>query len=85
MNPEWIVAICAGVTLLILWSVTIIGCAVWLMDKMKTLKEEIIADFDTKHAANQMRYDALAVLVTRHETVLNPEFNGAGKHVSRHQ
>jgi hypothetical protein len=78
MKPEWIVAICAAVTLLILWSTTIIGAAIWLMSKLKEMKEEILADFDTKHRENGQKVEALQVLVTRHETILEPEFNGSG-------
>jgi hypothetical protein len=78
LNPEWIVAICAGVTLLILWSTTIIGGAIWLMRQLKELKIEILADFQAKHKENEKKVEALQVLVTRHETILEPEFNGAG-------
>jgi len=85
MDPEWIVAICAGVTLLILWTTTIIGGAVWLMGKLKELKEEILADFDLKHKANEQTVKAIEALVMRHDIQLNPEFNGSGKHIARHQ
>jgi hypothetical protein len=76
MDPQWIIAICAGVTLLILWSTTIIGAAVWLMSKLKEMKEEILEDFDKKHKENKEKVDALDALVTRHEIILEPEFNG---------
>jgi hypothetical protein len=76
MDPQWIIAICAGVTLLILWSTTIIGGAIWLMRQLKELKTEILADFDNKHQENSRKVDALETLVIRHETILEPEFNG---------
>jgi hypothetical protein len=78
MDPQWIIAICAGITLLILWSTTIIGAALWLMGKLKEMKEEILEDFDAKHRENSKKVDALEVLVIRHETILEPEFNGGG-------
>ena len=79
MTPEWILAICAGVTLLILWSTTIIGGAIWLMRQLKDLKAEILADFQSKHDANANTVRALEALVMRHDIALNPEFNGTGK------
>jgi hypothetical protein len=79
MNPEWIVAICAGVTLLILWTSTVIGGAIWLMKQFKTLKEEILEDFDIKHSANATTVKALEALVIRHDLILEPEFNGSGR------
>lgn len=79
MNPEWIVAICAGVTLLILWTSTVIGGAIWLMRQFKTLKEELLADFGAKHDANAATVKALEALVIRHDLILEPEFNGSGR------
>lgn len=79
MNPEWIVAICAGVTLLILWTSTVIGAAIWLMRQFKTLKEEILKDLDKKHQANETTVKALEALVIRHDLILEPEFNGSGR------
>ena len=82
LTPEWVLAICAGVTLLILWTGTVIGAAVWLMSKLNDLKDEILADFNAKHQANEIRVKALDELVMRHDIILNPEFNGSmgGKH-----
>lgn len=77
MTAGWFEAICAGVTLLILWSVTVIGGTVWLSNRLTELKDEIIQDFDKKHAANQTRYDALNTIVIRHDTILNPEWRSA--------
>lgn len=79
MNPEWIVAICAGVTLLILWTTTVIGGAVWLMRQFKSLKDEILRDFNAKHDANATTVKALEALVIRHDLILEPEFNGSGR------
>lgn len=78
MDPQWIIAICAGITLLILWSTTIIGAAVWLMAKLNAMKREILADLEIKHSENSRKVAALETLVVRHETILEPEFNGAG-------
>lgn len=78
MDPQWIMAICAGITLLILWSTTIIGGAIWLMRQLKELKKEILDDFERKHKENARKVDALETLVIRHETILEPEFNGTG-------
>lgn len=79
MDPQWIIAIAAGVTLLILWTTTVIGGAVWLMKQFKGLKEEILKDFDTKHSANTTAVRALEALVIRHDLILEPEFNGSGR------
>lgn len=79
MNPEWIVAICAGVTLLILWTSTVIGGAIWLMKQFKALKEEILKDLDDKHKTNALTIQALETLVMRHDLILEPEFNGSGR------
>lgn len=79
MTPEWILAICAGVTLLILWTTTVIGGAIWLMRQFKALEERILRDFNAKHEANATVVEALKVLVMRHDVILQPEFNGTGK------
>jgi hypothetical protein len=79
MNPEWIVAICAGVTLLILWTTTVIGGAVWLMRQLKDLKAEILGDFSAKHKDNEAVIQAMEQLVMRHDLILEPEFNGSGR------
>lgn len=79
MTPEWIIAICAGVTLLILWTSTVIGAAIWLMGKLKELKDEILDDFNAKHSANDETVKALEALVIRHDLILDPEFNGSGR------
>ena len=74
MTPGLAEAIFAGVTLFILWTVTVLGGGVWLMSQLKTLKTEILADFDSKHKANEMTVKALNELVIRHDTILNPEW-----------
>lgn len=79
MTPEWILAICAGVTLLVLWTTTVIGGAIWLMRQFKALKEEILRDFEAKHATNTTTVKALEALVIRHDLILEPEFNGSGR------
>lgn len=85
MNPEWIVAGCALATLLILWTGTTVGVIVWLNKQFKSVKKEILEDFNMKHNANAITVEALQALVMRHDILLNPEFNGTGKHSSRHQ
>lgn len=79
MSPSWIAAICAAITLLILWTSTVIGGAVWLMRQFKALKEEILSDFEVKHSANATTVKALEALVMRHDIILEPEFNGSGR------
>jgi len=86
LTPEWVLAICAGVTLLIFWTATIIGGAIWLMSKLKELKDEILADFNAKHEANAETVKALHVLVMRHDVLLDPEFNnGSGNRSAKHR
>ena len=86
MDPQWIVAICAGVTLLILWTSTIIGGAVWLMDKLNKLKTEILDDFNLKRRGQrgEREGDAGGVGALRHDILLNPG-RGTGKHIARHR
>ena len=67
-------AICAGVTLLILWTGTVIGAVNWISKRIKDAKTEILADFDRKYEDNSRTIKALEVLVIRHDTWLNPEF-----------
>ncbi len=78
-DPAWIAAICAVVTLLILWTTTVIGGAIWLMRQFRDLKQEILSDFDKKHSANTQTVHALEALVIRHDLILEPEFNGSGR------
>jgi len=78
LDPQWIIALAALGTLAILWTSTVIGGMVWLGRRFDDLKAEILTELNAKHDSNQMRYDALATLVTRHETILDPEFNGSG-------
>lgn len=70
---------CAAGGLLITWTSSIAGATIWLMRRLDGIKKEILTELNAKHEANQIRYDALATLVTRHETILDPEFNGTGK------
>jgi hypothetical protein len=74
---QWIMVIFAGVTLLILWTSTVIGAAIWLMSKLNELKKEILDDFKNKHEENSKKVQAMEVLVMRHDLILEPEFNGS--------
>lgn len=78
-DPQWILAICAVITLVIFWSATVVGVGIWLMQKLKELKDEILADFKVKHEENSRKVQAMEVLVMRHDLILEPEFNGTGK------
>ncbi|MBR0693696.1 hypothetical protein [Bradyrhizobium lablabi] len=78
MTPEWVLAICAGVTLAILWTGTVIGAVLWITNRLNEMKAEILADFKAKHQANELTVKALESLVIRHDVILNPEFNGGG-------
>ena len=78
MDPQWIVAVCAVITLLVLLTTTVIGAVVWLNGQFKSLKKEILDDFQLKHDENSRKVAALETLVIRHETILDPEFNGTG-------
>lgn len=77
LTPEWVLAICAGVTLLILWTGTVIGAVLWLTSKLENMKAVILADLNDKHESNSQTVKALEVLVMRHDVILNPEFNGS--------
>lgn len=71
-------AIFAGITLLILWSSTVLGAGIWLMNRMNQLRDDILKDFNLKHEANAQTVKALEVLVIRHDVMLNPEFGARG-------
>jgi hypothetical protein len=73
----------AGVSLLIVYTVTILGGATWLNNKFQAMKNEIIADFNAKHASNAETVKALEVLVIRHDTMLNPEWRSESYHRQR--
>lgn len=71
MTPQLIIA---GCTLLIFWTVTVLGGATWLQNQLKSVKTEILSDFDKKHNANNIRIEAMNELLIRHDVLLNPEF-----------
>jgi hypothetical protein len=74
--PEWNVVF-AGVSLLVLWTGTVIGAAIWIMGKMADLKDQILKRLD----ADKEKVQAIEMLVIRHDTILNPEFtSGRGRH-----
>jgi len=83
MDPQWIIAGAAAVTLLITWTSTVVGAALWVVGKINKVKAEILADINTKHNENRIRVDAMQALLIRHDTILDPEFNGSGKHTVR--
>lgn len=79
MDPQWITAACVAAGLLITWTTSIATAAIWLMRRLDAIKKEILEDFDSKHKENNRKVAALETLVIRHETILDPEFNGSGK------
>ena len=85
MDPQWIIAACAAVGLLITWTSTVVGAALWVAGKINKMKQEILADFEAKHTENTRKVAALETLVIRHDTILDPEFNGSGRSRSGRQ
>lgn len=83
MTPEIFTAICAGVTLLIYFTSVVIGAVVAVFRKIDKTKDVILLDVTTKHEQNRMRYDAMQTMLIRHDTWINPEYNGSGKHHAR--
>ena len=85
MTPGLFEAIFAGVTLLILWTSTVLGAGIWLMKLINSTKKEILDDFNEKHEANAQTVAALNELVIRHDVLLNSEFgaplNGTRSHL----
>lgn len=79
MDPQWIIAACAAAGLMITWTTTIVGAALWVVNKIGKMKQEILADFHAKHQENTRKVAALETLVIRHDTILDPEFNGSGR------
>lgn len=80
--PEMLQAVFAGITLLILWSGTVLSAGIWIMRLINNTKKEILADFDLKHQANAQTLAAMNVLVIRHDIMLNAEF-GTPQHNGR--
>lgn len=78
MTSGEIQALFAGITLLILWTGTVLGAGIWIMRLITRTKDEILRDFNMKHDANAKTVKALEALVIRHDVLLNPEFNGHG-------
>lgn len=74
MSPEMVVAVTAGVTLLILWSATVFKASSWITSLVKNTKDEILEDFSKKHEENARTVKALETLVIRHDVILNAEF-----------
>lgn len=81
MDPQWIIAICTAAGLLITWTGTTAGVAIWIVGKINSMKDEILADFKIKHEENTQKVEAMRELVMRHDIILDPEFgdNGAGR------
>lgn len=82
MDPQWIIAVCAAAGLLITWTTSVASAVIWLTSRLNKIKKEILDDFQAKHTENAEKVEALRVLVIRHDTILDPEFNGTGQ-VSR--
>jgi len=85
MDPQWIIAACTAVGAMITWTSTMIGAAIWIVSKINKVKTEILTDINAKHNENRIRVDAMQTLLIRHETILDPEFNGTGRHRSARQ
>ena len=85
MTPGLFQTVFAGVTLLILWSTTLAGAVVWIVNRISKAKEEILADFNAKHESNLQTVKSLETLVIRHDVMLNAEFNGAGQYKANHR
>jgi len=79
MEPQWIMVAIASVGLMITWTSTMIGGAIWIVSKINKVKADILADINMKHNENRMRVDAMQALLIRHDTILDPQFNGDGK------
>src|SRR5262245_9300883 len=52
VDPQWITAACAAAGLLITWTTSTAGAAIWLMRRLDAIKKEILDDFDQKHSEN---------------------------------
>ncbi len=59
LTPELFTAICAGVTLLIYFTGSIIGAVVFIFRKIDRLRDQILTDVDAKHSENNKRIGAL--------------------------
>jgi len=76
MDPQWIIAGAAAVTLIMAWTSSVASVVIWLTKRLDAIKKEILDDSKAKHAENKLRVDAMQELLIRHDTLLNPEFNG---------
>jgi hypothetical protein len=81
MDPQWIIAACAAAGLLITWTTTVASAALWLLGRLNKMKKEILDDFQKKHDENAVKVEAIRTLVIRHDTLLDPEFNGGGQQI----
>lgn len=83
MQAETWTAVIAGATFFVLWTATILGLWSSISKQLNNMRDALLKDFNSKHEANQLKVDALTALVIRHDTILDPEFNGhfgVGKH-----
>lgn len=74
MSAETWAAIIAGATFMVFWTASILGLAAYISNKLEKLRDGLLKNFEDKHEANHIRYDALSKLVTIHETILSREF-----------
>jgi cytoskeletal protein RodZ len=81
MTPS---VVMAGATLLILYTVTVLGGAMWLTNLVQTTKKEILTEFNVKHAENEQTVKALHTLVIRHDVLLNEEFTRSSRNGANH-
>lgn len=85
MSAEMITAIAACATLAVYITATVAGGVAVIFKKIEKTKTEILADVNLKHRENDMRWQATNALVIRHDTILDPDFNGnfGAKHRGR--
>jgi hypothetical protein len=74
MSAEWFAAICAGVTLVILWTSTIIGGGMWLAGKFSKLKDDVLKVFAEHEKEDTRRFERINEMLMHEDLKREPEF-----------
>ncbi len=80
VTPQLMETIFAGLSLLVYLTATMAGGLMFILRKIDDSKREILTDVRARHEENRLRVDAIQQLVIRHDTLLNPEYDGSGNH-----
>lgn len=83
MSADVWTALIAGASFMVLLIGSILTGVGWLSRQIKQSCDAIIRDMTQKHDENNRRYEALNVMVIRHDTWLNPDYSRVTGNSSR--